>query len=186
MNGKSEPFPYEDIVGLPHHRSATRKPMSAHDRAAQFSPFAALTGYGDAVEETARTTEERTELTEEARRTVEDRLPIDQASYASAKPNTVVELKYYSGTYTLNPASSAVVDIAYYTDSDPFTDYTDALRICYNGQAGGEPVERKDVTLNKYKPKLKTPVIYLYTTESLGYGSYTVRRVKTVWFTTAS
>ena len=69
-------FPYEDIVGLPHHRSATRPHLSPHERAAQFSPFAALTGYGAAVEETARTTEERTELTEEAKRMIEDRLQL--------------------------------------------------------------------------------------------------------------
>ena len=46
---------YEDILHLPHYRSATRTPMSLHDRAAQFAPFAALTGYNDAIDETART-----------------------------------------------------------------------------------------------------------------------------------
>ena len=45
---------YEDIISLPHHVSDHHPQMSIHDRAAQFSPFAALTGYGDAVEETAR------------------------------------------------------------------------------------------------------------------------------------
>lgn len=39
---------YDDIIDLPHHRSRTRPPMSAHNRAAQFIPFAALTGF-DAV-----------------------------------------------------------------------------------------------------------------------------------------
>ena len=37
--------PYSDIIHLPHHKSATRPHMSMHDRAAQFSPFAALTGF---------------------------------------------------------------------------------------------------------------------------------------------
>lgn len=50
---------YEDIINLPHHVSATRKHMSLHDRAAQFSPFAALTGYGDEINETARLTDEK-------------------------------------------------------------------------------------------------------------------------------
>ena len=50
---RAESHAYDDIIGLPHHRSATHPPMSNHDRAAQFSPFAALTGYGEAVEETA-------------------------------------------------------------------------------------------------------------------------------------
>jgi hypothetical protein len=53
---------YDDIIKLPHHVSATRPQMSMHDRAAQFSPFAALTGYDDAVEETARLTDEQAEL----------------------------------------------------------------------------------------------------------------------------
>lgn len=58
---------YDDIINLPHHQSPTRPHMSNHDRAAQFSPFAALVGYGDAVKETARLTDERTELDEDAR-----------------------------------------------------------------------------------------------------------------------
>ena len=45
---------YEDIINLPHHVSPTRPRMSMADRAAQFSPFAALSGYGDALRETAR------------------------------------------------------------------------------------------------------------------------------------
>lgn len=56
---------YDDIINLPHHTSATRPHMSAHDRAAQFSPFAALTGYDAAIGETGRLTEERLELDEE-------------------------------------------------------------------------------------------------------------------------
>ena len=43
---------YEDIINLPHHVSKTRKPMSLYNRAAQFAPFAALTGYDDAIKET--------------------------------------------------------------------------------------------------------------------------------------
>lgn len=48
--------PYDDIIDLPHHVSATRKPMPMENRAAQFAPFAALTGHSDAISETARTT----------------------------------------------------------------------------------------------------------------------------------
>lgn len=44
---------YDDIINLPHHVSATRKPMSLYVRAAQFAPFAALDGHEDAIEETA-------------------------------------------------------------------------------------------------------------------------------------
>lgn len=55
---------YDDIIDLPHHVSETHPPMSRADRAAQFSPFAALTGYDTAVRETARVTERRIELDE--------------------------------------------------------------------------------------------------------------------------
>lgn len=49
--------PYEDIIFLPHPVSPTRKRMSRHDRAAQFSPFAALNGHEAAIQETARRTD---------------------------------------------------------------------------------------------------------------------------------
>ena len=55
---------YDDIINLPHHVSATRPRMSAINRAAQFSPFAALTGHGAAVKETERLTDKRIELDE--------------------------------------------------------------------------------------------------------------------------
>ena len=55
---------YEDIIGLPHHVSTVYPQMSIYDRAAQFSPFAALTGHEAAVQEAARVTEERAELDE--------------------------------------------------------------------------------------------------------------------------
>ncbi len=55
---------YEDIIHLPHHVSRKHPQMSMSDRAAQFSPFAALTGYDAAVEETARLTDRRIELDE--------------------------------------------------------------------------------------------------------------------------
>ena len=51
-------WPYEDIVDLPHHVSARHTPMPIAKRAAQFAPFAALTGYEDALAETARLAEE--------------------------------------------------------------------------------------------------------------------------------
>ena len=53
---------YNDIIRLPHHVSQNHPQMSMHDRAAQFAPFAALTGYEAAVGETARLTAERGEL----------------------------------------------------------------------------------------------------------------------------
>lgn len=62
MTGK-----YDDIINLPHHVSTKHPQMSMMERAAQFSPFAALTGHGNAIEETARVTMERIELDEQAK-----------------------------------------------------------------------------------------------------------------------
>ncbi|MBR1391020.1 MAG: hypothetical protein IJ567_06205 [Lachnospiraceae bacterium] len=50
---------YEDIIYLPHHQSDTRPHMTMSERAAQFSPFAALTGHRAIIEETIRQTEEK-------------------------------------------------------------------------------------------------------------------------------
>ena len=61
MNGK-----YDEIMGLPHHVSKNRPQMPMSDRAAQFAPFAALTGYDAAIKETGRLTDERIELDVEA------------------------------------------------------------------------------------------------------------------------
>jgi hypothetical protein len=67
---------YDDIINLPHHVSATRPHMTTIDRAAQFSPFAALTGYDAAIKETARLTDERIELDEYLKDALRDRLQI--------------------------------------------------------------------------------------------------------------
>ncbi|MBR5869324.1 MAG: hypothetical protein IKZ21_07735, partial [Clostridia bacterium] len=56
---------YEDIIHLSHHVSQTRPPMSMEERAAQFSPFSALTGYEEAIRETGRLTDARWDPGEE-------------------------------------------------------------------------------------------------------------------------
>lgn len=65
---------YEDIIDLPHHVSPTRPQMSLHDRAAQFSPFAALTGHQEAVHETQRLTLEKRELDENQKVVINEKL----------------------------------------------------------------------------------------------------------------
>lgn len=57
---------YTDIIDLPHHTSNTHPRMSAIARAAQFSPFAALTDYDAEIKETARLTDEKVELDEDS------------------------------------------------------------------------------------------------------------------------
>lgn len=66
MNDKYD-HQYDDIINLPHHVSPTRPQMSMINRAAQFSPFAALTGYDAAIKETGRLTDSRIELLEDDR-----------------------------------------------------------------------------------------------------------------------
>lgn len=65
---------YEDIIHLPHHSSTTRQRMSREARAAQFSPFAALTGYEAAVRETARQTDTQSVLTEDEKEQINEKL----------------------------------------------------------------------------------------------------------------
>ena len=65
---------YEDMLYLKRPVSRNHPPMDLKDRAAQFSPFAALTGYGDAVKETARQTEQRRELDEYEKAALDEQL----------------------------------------------------------------------------------------------------------------
>jgi hypothetical protein len=65
---------YADIIGLSHHVSDHHPQMSLMQRAAQFSPFAALTGYDEAIEETARLTDRRILLDEDARAALDEKM----------------------------------------------------------------------------------------------------------------
>jgi len=65
---------YDDIIHLPHHRSKKHAPMPIIDRAAQFSPFAALTGHDAAIKETARLTDRKIELDEYEIAALDERL----------------------------------------------------------------------------------------------------------------
>ena len=65
---------YDDIINLPHHVSKKHPQMALQDRAAQFSPFAAVTGHEEAIEETARLTDERIVLDEDEKMMLDERL----------------------------------------------------------------------------------------------------------------
>lgn len=71
---------YDDIIDLPHPISKHHPPMPVADRAAQFAPFAALTGYEDAIEEAARLTDAQEELGEDAQRELNEKLRLLMAS----------------------------------------------------------------------------------------------------------
>ncbi len=67
---------YDDIISLPHHQSTKHGHMPVADRAAQFSPFAALTGHDAAIKETARLTDRRIELDEYGKTAIDEKLRI--------------------------------------------------------------------------------------------------------------
>ncbi|WP_276949901.1 hypothetical protein [Acetatifactor muris] len=80
---------YEDIIYLPHHVSTTHLHMPIADRAAQFSAFAALTGYEEVIREAGRVTGERIELDEDARMLLDEKLQTLQERMAE-QPETVI------------------------------------------------------------------------------------------------
>ena len=80
---------YDDIINLPRHVSSTRPQMPMIDRAAQFMPFRALIGYEGAVQETARLTEDRAELTEDEKSILDKKLQ-SLADRISSKPQITV------------------------------------------------------------------------------------------------
>lgn len=83
---------YDDIINLPHHVSSTRPHMSIEERAAQFSPFAALTGHEDAIKETARQTEREIVLDENELEILDEKL---KAILSDKSDNKNIKVVYY-------------------------------------------------------------------------------------------
>lgn len=105
---------YDDIIHLPHHVSATRPHMPVIDRAAQFSPFAALTGHDAAIKETARLTEERVELDEYMKDALSDRLQI-MANRLEEHPEIAItyfqpDVKKNGGAYVIAGGTAKKID----------------------------------------------------------------------------
>ena len=105
---------YEDIINLPHHISKKHPQMSIEARAAQFAPFAALVGYGDAVKETARLTDERVELDEEIRLMLDYKLQLIKQKIAK-KPEIEVtyfipDIRKQGGEYTKTSGKLKKID----------------------------------------------------------------------------
>lgn len=76
---------YDDIINLPHHVSTRHPQMSLLDRAAQFSPFAALTGHEAAIKETQRLTDEWMELDEDRKGLLDEKLQVIRESLAGGQ-----------------------------------------------------------------------------------------------------
>lgn len=83
---------YDDIINLPHHVSKKHPQMSLHDRAAQFSPFAALTGHKAAINETARLTDEKQILSEDVIAQLNEQLNLIKENIGT---NQTVTITYF-------------------------------------------------------------------------------------------
>lgn len=83
---------YDDIINMPHKVSSVHKRMSLYNRAAQFAPFAALTGYEAAINETKRYTSKKIELDEEQKIIINDKL-LEIGNYCNS--NKRFAIKYF-------------------------------------------------------------------------------------------
>ena len=94
---------YDDIINLPRHVSKTHPHMSLADRAAQFSPFAALTGYEEAIKEAGRIVDEKIELSEEEKEEINRKLNYLNEHKKENIPITVtyflMDMKKSGGSY---------------------------------------------------------------------------------------
>ncbi len=81
---------YSDIINLPHHVSTVHPQMSMHQRAAQFSPFAALVGFEDVVDEKVRQTAPERELSEDEKAELDRRMGV-VATHLSEHPIVTIE-----------------------------------------------------------------------------------------------
>lgn len=83
---------YDDIINLPHHVSKKHPQMSLHDRAAQFSPFAALTGHKAAINEAARLTDKKQILSEDVIAKLNEQLNLIKENIGT---NQTVTITYF-------------------------------------------------------------------------------------------
>ena len=109
MNGK-----YDDIINLPHHKSLYRPQMTRNERAAQFLPFAALVGFSDIIDESARETEEKVLLSADASAEIELKLAL---LVSKEKGHPLIAVRYFApdetkkgGTYLLYEGNLSKID----------------------------------------------------------------------------
>ncbi len=117
---------YDDIIDLPRHVSERHPHMPIADRAAQFSPFAALTGHGEAIKETARLTNERIELDENCKALLDQKLRIIRGQL-SKRPEVSItyfmpDIKKEGGSYVT--AEGCAIRINEYENTIALSDGT--------------------------------------------------------------
>lgn len=106
---------YGDIINHPHHVSSRHTPMTLLNRAAQFAPFAALTGYDEAVRETARYTDDEAELDERRLEILNERLRLLQSMQSEQPVVTVTffqsDERKSGGAYVAATGSVKKIDV---------------------------------------------------------------------------
>lgn len=137
-----EKNPYADIIHLPHHKAPNRPHMSLYDRAAQFSPFAALTGFDGVIAETARLTDRKVELSESEKILLDQKLTLI---------DDVIQDKHY-------PEISVVYFVPdYLKKGGEYEAYTGQVRkidpiertvvfLAANGRSAGKTIRVDDIT----------------------------------------
>ena len=112
---EKDPHRYDDIIDLPRFVSRARKHMSNHDRAAQFAPFDALTGYSEAIDETGRTTENEVVLGESEIRELDLKF---RMIYRNIAQNPKLKIRYFvpdlskdGGRYLEEEVTAAKIDL---------------------------------------------------------------------------
>lgn len=98
---------YDDIINMEHHVSKKHPQMSLYARSAQFAPFAALTGYEDAVRETARETSERIDIDEEIKGILDSKI---QILIEQVKKRPEVSITYFIQDLTKEGGEYVTVD----------------------------------------------------------------------------
>ena len=105
---------YDDIINMPHHISKKHPRMSLENRSAQFAPFAALTGYEDEVEETARITDKKIEITDEIKTEMNIKLKsIQEKIYTKPKVTItyfIPDSKKEGGSYKIVTSNVMKID----------------------------------------------------------------------------
>jgi len=83
---------YDDIINMPHYVSKKRPQMPMENRAAQFAPFSALTGYSDKIKETSRIVDKKIDLSDEEKNTINEKILLLRDNI---KDNTQVSITYF-------------------------------------------------------------------------------------------
>ena len=127
---------YDDIIDLPHHVSKVHPHLSMKDRAAQFSPFAALTGHSEAMDETARLTSRKIELSDDEKTILDRRL---QAVIKSVNKDITFSFTYFvpdlykdGGSYKISSGKVIKINMTtgyIYLDDDSVIHIKDLIKI---------------------------------------------------------